>query len=200
MLLSAQFAIGQIKVVNSPTANNPIQCKQWEITDLVYTTKQKVEKPLDKEVFAILTQEHGSLKIPLFYNDDNQWVFRFSSSAIGTKSFVIQSEIKELNGKKGKIEVTANQKQDRHGGVVLKKEDPRHFYYEDGSSYFNLAFECDWLFALDYGQKELSKTTHLLDLIAENGFNQVVMNVCAYDVDTNWVADELLKKQPEHNS
>jgi len=199
MLLSAQFAIGQIKVVNSPTANNPIQCKQWEITDLVYTTKQKVEKPLDKEVFAILTQEHGSLKIPLFYNDDNQWVFRFSSSAIGTKSFVIQSEIKELNGKKGKIEVTANQKQDRHGGVVLKKEDPRHFYYEDGSSYFNLAFECDWLFALDYGQKELSKTTHLLDLIAENGFNQVVMNVYAYDVDTNWVADELLKKQPEHN-
>lgn len=39
----------------------------------------------------------------------------------------------------------------------------------------------------------------MLDLISKNGFNQVVMNVYAYDVDTNWVADGLLKKHPEHN-
>ena len=121
ILLSAQFAIGQIKVANSPTANKPIQCKQWEINDLVYTIKQNIEKPLQQEAFAVLTDEGGVRKIPLFYNGDNHWVFRFSSSSVGSKSFVIQSEIKELNGKRGKIEVTANQKQDRHGGVVLKK-------------------------------------------------------------------------------
>ena len=199
MLISAQFALGQIKVVEAPAANKPIRCMQWEVTDLVYTIKQKFAQPHQQEAFAVLTDEEGVQRIPLFYNGDNQWVFRYSGSTVGTKSFSIQSEIKELNGKKGTIEVLANEKSDRHGGVVLNEDDPRHFYYEDGTSYFNLAFECDWLFALDYGRQGLSKTSYLLDLIAENGFNQVVMNVYAYDVDTNWVADELLQQHPEHN-
>ncbi|WP_250629765.1 apiosidase-like domain-containing protein [Aureibaculum algae] len=78
----------------------------------------------------------------------------------------------------------------------MPKDDPQHFYYEDGTPYFNLAFECDWLFALDYESKDVKKTDHLLNLLNENGFNQVVMNVYSHDV--SWEKDPLLAIHPEH--
>ena len=56
-----------------------------------------------------------------------------------------------------------------------------------------MAFECDWLYALDYhNEKSLPKTEHLMNLVKENGFNQVVMNVFSYDVNWKWGKDSLL--------
>lgn len=194
-----QIGFAQIKPIENPKNGKSIRIVQWEVVDLVYQLKKEVEHPFQKEAFAIVSGEKGEQKIPLFYNGDKSWVFRFSSAETGSKSFVIESELKELNGKKGSFLISENQKPDRHGGVVLHKEIPNRFFYQDGTHYFNLAFECDWLFALDYGQEDMAKTKHLLNGISENGFNQVVMNVYAFDVDTNWVQDELLKKHPEHN-
>lgn len=59
-----------------------------------------------------------------------------------------------------------------------------------------MAFECDWLYALDYGQEDIKKTKHLLSLLNENKFNQIVMNVYSYDV--KWKKDKRLLKHPEH--
>lgn len=190
------FANAQITTWSNPKANKVIQTNQWAVNDIVYSLKKSIEKPLNKDVFAIVSSEFEDQKIPLFYNDNKQWVFRYSSAVIGEKTFVIQSEIKELNGKKGKIVVYENKKEGRHGGIVLNKENPQHLFYEDGSHYFNLAFECDWLFALDYNQDEIPKTKQLLSHVAENGFNQIVMNVYSYDV--KWPKDERLKDHPEH--
>ena len=194
--LFTQFCMAQIKVWELPNANEPIQCTQWEVNDLVYHARGKNEAPLSKQVYAVVTGEEDTQRIPLFFNDKNEWVFRYSSSAIGSKTFVLESDIEELDGKKGAIIITENKKQDRHGGVVLKKENPQHLFYEDGSHYFNLAFECDWLFALDYGQKEIKKTKHLLSLLNQYGFNQIVMNVYSYDV--SWPKDKRLLAHPEH--
>lgn len=196
ILLFAQSSIAQIKTWKSPKASKSIHTVQWEVNDLVYLVKQKIEKPLNAEVYAIVKDEDGTQKIPLFYNGNKKWVFRYSDSSIGTKTFVLESDIKELNGKRGKFIVAENKKHNRHGGVVLNNDNPQHLFYEDGSHYLNLAFECDWLFALDYGQKEISKTEHLLSLINENGFNQVVMNVYSYDV--SWPKDKRLSEYPEH--
>ena len=75
---------------------------------------------------------------------------------------------KLLNGKKGTVTVTVN-KPDNHGAIALQKENSQHFYYEDGTPYFLLAFECDWLYALDYhSEKGIPKTDHLLNLLNEN--------------------------------
>ena len=199
-LLFIQLSFGQVKVWKNSQGNTPITLQQWEVNDVVFQTKRKVENPLLKDAFAIVSDESGEVqRVPLFYNDNNQWVLRYSSAKVGKKTFVLESEMKELNGKKGMFRVSENKKKERHGGIVLNKENPRHFFYEDGSHYFNLAFECDWLFALDYGQKEISKTKQLLGLINENGFNQVVMNVYAYDPDLDWVEDQRLKEHPEHD-
>ena len=73
---------------------------------------------------------------------------------------------------------------------MIDAANPQHFAYADGTPYFLLAFECDWLFALDDDQAQT-----LLDQVAAHGFNHVVMNVFAYDVV--WPKDATVK--PEHN-
>ncbi len=197
VLLSGQFTTAQIKTWQASKTNTAIHTTQWEVNDLTYTVKQKVNEPFGKNISAVVSNERGEeQRVPLFYNGNKQWVFRYSSSSVGTKTFILESDIDELDRKRGKFIVTKNEKKDRHGGIVLNKENPNKLFYEDGSHYFNLAFECDWLFALDYGQKDIPKTKHLLSLLSENGFNQIVMNVYSYDV--TWPKDEKLMDHPEH--
>ena len=198
-LTIVELSPAQIKVCDSPGPEKPVEIDRWEVADLVYHVRRNVDDPFGAEAFAVVGGEEGEQRIPLFFNGDKQWVFRYSSAVPGKKTFVLESELKDLDGKKGILVVGENRKPDRHGGIVLKEDNPRHFFYEDGSHYFNLAFECDWLFALDYGDEDIPKTRHLLSLLNENGYNQVVMNVYAYDVDTNWVKDPLLLEHPEHN-
>ncbi|MEM6641430.1 MAG: DUF4038 domain-containing protein [Bacteroidota bacterium] len=192
VLLASQVIFAQTKSWDSPRPGKILELAQWEVGDIQYKTKEKIEAPFEVEAYALI----GDQKIPLFYTGDNEWTFRYSSAEEGLKTFVIKSEIQELNGKKGKIKITKNTKTNRHGGIILKEDNPQRFFYEDGSHYINLAFECDWLFALDYGNPDLPRTNHLLSLIEENGFNQVVMNVYSYDV--KWKKDPKLKEHPEH--
>jgi len=199
LCFTLSYSYGQIKTWENPRNNETYELARWEVADISYSVKGNIDKPFKKEVFAIVSDSKKSQKIPLFFNGNNTWVLRYSSAIEGKKTFEIQSEIEGLNGKKGKFHITKNEKEDRHGGIVLNEKDPRHFYYEDGSHYFNLAFECDWLFALDYGEDQLKKTNHLLNLIDENGFNQIVMNVYAYDPDLDWPKDKLLKQNPQHD-
>jgi len=131
LILTVHFSMGQAKSWNSPKNNTVVELAQWEVGDLIYPVKVRIDDPLKKQVFAVVTSNNETQKIPMFYNGDNQWVFRYSSATAGVKSFVIESEIKELNGKKGKISVVKNTKSDRHGGIVLRTDNPQHFFYEE---------------------------------------------------------------------
>lgn len=190
------ISVAQVKKWENPRSNTLIKTAQWQVNDLIFHTKNKVDAPFSKDVYAIVTSKEGVQNIPVFYNGNNEWVFRYSSHTVGSKTFQLGGELDELTKKKGKIFVTENTKKGRHGAVGLNEKDTQHFYYEDGSHYFNLAFECDWLFALDYGKSELKKTNQLLSTVAENGFNQIVMNVYSHDVV--WQKDEKLSQNPEH--
>ncbi|SHJ84918.1 protein of unknown function [Maribacter aquivivus] len=174
-----------------------ISVQKWEVLDINFQAKSKNTSPFTAEFSAVFTHENGKQqKVPGFFNGKNDWILRFSSAAEGNYTYITSSEIKALNNKRGKVTVTAAQI-NNHGGIVVNDDDPQHFYYEDGTPYFLLAFECDWLYALDYhNEKGLPKTEHLLNLISENGFNQIVMNVFSYDV--SWQKDEKLKQYPEH--
>ncbi|MBB3696847.1 DUF4038 domain-containing protein [Flammeovirga yaeyamensis] len=190
------LSYGQIKVWKSKNELKKITTSQWEVNDLVFKAKKKLDKPFDVEVYAEVTNDQSEVKkVPLFYNGNGEWVFRFSSSDVGRNIYKITSSERLFDGRKGEIIVTENKKDDRHGSIVLNEESPQHFFYEDGKHYFNLAFECDWLFALDYGKEELSKTKHLLKVLNEYKFNQIVMNVYSYDV--SWPKDPKLKDYPQ---
>ncbi|SOE20332.1 protein of unknown function [Spirosomataceae bacterium TFI 002] len=173
------------------------QIQQWEVIDIPFEIDYpKSVNPFDLDLEANITGQNFTKTAPLFYNGGSQWILRFSSAQIGEYNYQVSLNHKVKTNASGTIKVSQNQKADRHGGIVLNDVKKDRFYYEDGNHYFNLAFECDWLFALDYGQKELKKTDQLLHTLQENGLNQVVMNVYAHDVV--WEKDPLLKQHPEH--
>ncbi|MEM6979569.1 MAG: DUF4038 domain-containing protein, partial [Planctomycetota bacterium] len=85
------------------------------------------------------------------------------------------------------------------GGIKIDALSNRRFAYENGDLYFPIAFEADWTFALDAENAEgIPKTKQLIDTLAGNGFNQVVMNVYAYDV--TWRKDKHLVPEHEYGS
>jgi len=178
--------------------DKPHKSSQYEVLDIVFETKTLPDNPFIADFSAILTGPNGkTLEVPGFYDGDHQWILRFSASDTGTWRYKTKSSLKELNGHSGTIKISQGDP-DKHGAIVIDPENPKKLSYEDGTPYFLSGFECDWLFALDYENAEAApKTTHLLDLLAENGINQIVTTLYSYD--TRWEVDERLKQHPEHD-
>ena len=196
LLATASLCVAQSRTLDADALSGSVSLAQWEVCDISFRLENRIDEPFARQVDAIVTDAAGRQRVPLFFNGDDQWVLRYSSSTVGEKSYVVESEIEELDGRRGSFAVSKNSRPDRHGGVVLKGAIPNRFFYEDGTHYLNLAFECDWLFALDYGAEDIQKTKHLLSLLKRHRFNQVVMNVYSYDV--RWPKDERLSNHPEH--
>lgn len=196
ILLSTISITAQLKA-ETYKKNKTYTVKKWEVIDIKFKNTSKVASPFTENFDAIFTHKNGNTqKVSGFYNGNSEWLLRFSASLEGEWTFKTTSSIKKLQNKRGKIIVSKNN-QNNKGAIVLNKENPQHFYYENGDPYFLMAFECDWLYALDYkNNKEIPKTNHFLNLLNQNGFNQIVMNVFSYDV--SWKKDEKLKKHPEH--
>ncbi len=174
--------------------------EKWEVIDIPVTASVKHKQLFSVDANAIFTHVSGKKQtVPVFYNGGKEWLIRFSASDIGNWTYKIKSKQKALNGKSGRVKVIQNTDQTNHGGVVLSNEKGKKqsFFYEDGTPYFVLGYELDWLFALDYeNDKGLPKSEHLLSLIKENGFNHIVMNVYSHDV--SWTKDPKLASHPEH--
>lgn len=171
---------------------------KWEVIDIPIKLKQTIEQPFQLNANAIFTHSDGDkMTVPIFYDGNNRWLIRFSASKQGQWQFITQSESDLLKGQTGEV-IVEPAKADNHGAIVLNQQDKQNFYYEDGTPYFLLGFEMDWLYALDYhNQTGTPKSEHFLSILKQNGFNQIVMNVFSYDV--SWEKDERLKQYPEHD-
>ncbi len=171
--------------------------KKWEIIDLPFRTSKNVEQPFDVSFSAAFTHESGeSIIVPGFFNGENQWVIRFSSAIPGTWNYLTNSGLEQLNSIAGKVRVSAENAENQHGAIKVSSQNAQRFCYEDGTSFFPLAFELDWLFALDaQNQDDIPRTKSIISAIKENGFNKVIMNVYAYDA--KW--GERDKIDPKYN-
>ena len=175
---------------------NPVTVDKWEVVDITFHTKVGAQ-PFELAFNAQFTSPTGEvLMIPGFYNGHSDYVIRFSGNVMGEWTYVTSSESKTLNHKIGKITVNDASYHGRKGGVVIDKENPQLLAYENGDPYFLMAFELDWLFALDYGQDNNNDAISLLDEVQENRFNQIVMNVFAYDI--NWERDTTIKEEHDY--
>jgi hypothetical protein len=156
---------------------------KWQMYELTFQAKVKSDDPFSVLFGAEFTHESGgSIQIPGFYNDDNEWLIRFCPPEKGLWSYRTFSSETKLSGQKGELKVAANENPNVHGPVVISPEDPRLFEYADGSPYFLMAFELDWLFALDWNNEGgIPKTEKIIEEVATNKFNHIVMNVYAYD-------------------
>lgn len=176
---------------------NPYRFQKWQVAELEFKADIKSGNPFGLRFGAVFTSNAGKkMDIPGYYNGGNSWVIRFCPPEEGTWFYETYSTEKKLTGQKGAIDVIPNENKNEHGAIVISKNNRQKFEYEDGTPYFLMAFELDWLFAIDAeNDADIPKTREMISHLSKNGFNQVVMNVYAYDA--GWGNHKEVK--PEHN-
>ncbi len=183
----------------SASENAFVSAQQWEVSEIRLAASELPAQPADVDVSAKFENTAGqSLEVPGFFDGGSDFVIRFTPPTPGTWNYVTKSSLPELDRKQGTISV-ADAADGRKGGIVVDPKHSRRFQYENGDVYYPIAFECDWLFALDAeNADDIPDTRKLVDTLAQQGFNQVVMNVFAYDV--NWAKDKQLDPKYEYGS
>ena len=140
----------------------------------------------DVELAGEFTGPGGArLMVPGFNDGEGVWKLRFSPTRLGEWSLRTTSTIEALNGKtESGILCVSNSHSNAHGVLKVDAAQPYHFVYEDGTRYFLLGYEADWLWAPDMKDPERKLMHRLIDQMAARGFNHVLVNVYAYD--TRW--------------
>lgn len=176
-----------------------IEARQWDVLDIEFRVANVPVQPVDVELTAIFQSTDGErIETAGFYNENGKYLIRITPPSAGTWTYVTHSSLPELDGQRGSVSASAAA-EGRKGGVVIDRKLPTRFCYENGDGYYPIAFEVDWLFALDAeNADDIPVTRKFVDQIAANGFNQVVMNVFAYDV--NWKKDAKLAAEFEYGS
>jgi hypothetical protein len=171
-----------------PDHGETVRAEQWRVRDLDFSVPDPPAHPFDVDFQADFRGPDGTqLRVPGFYNGNRQYVIRFSAPSPGVWTYATVSTLKALSSRHGRVEA-APAGPGRHGPVQIDRSAPQRFVYADGTRYFPLAFEADWLFALDAtNPAAIPKTTSLVNYVTRYGFNQVVMNVFAYDI--SWKTD-----------
>ncbi|MEL6105592.1 MAG: DUF5060 domain-containing protein [Planctomycetota bacterium] len=171
--------------------------QRWEVYEAGLEAKRDVKNPFDEEFGAVFRHADGDrISVPGCFDGGRRWLLRFCPEKLGRWSYVTYSSVGELSGRVGQVNVVENNRDWQHGPITISSKDPRRFAYSDGSPYFLMAFELDWLFALDgENEDDIPRSRELVSAVADHGFNQIVMNIFAYDAP--W--GEKKKIRPEHD-
>lgn len=155
--------------------------------EIAFTSKANKANPyMDVSDFKVtFTGPNGvTLTVPGFYTGNQVWKVRFSPTVTGAFTYATSStQDPSLDGLTGTVPLgTANP--NSHGAVRVDPAYPHHYLYGDGSHYFQMGYEVDWLGLMDFGDANFTKAKTLIDMIAANGFSEVLMQAYAYD--TAW--------------
>ncbi len=203
IIVLVALVVGSQQVIAVDTVQHrdagEISARQWDVIDISFRVNRLPDQPTDSDFSATFESSgRNQLRVSGFYNGGDEYLIRFTPPSAGLWTYVTQSTLAELNRKNGRLSVEPA-RMGRKGGIVVDAKVPTRFRYENGDSYYPIAFESDWLFALDAeNESDIPDTRKLVDTLGENGFNQVVMNVFAYDV--TWKKDERLTAEHEYGS
>jgi len=163
----------------------PIQVPRWQPHDFAFHVDRTREGPFQVPFSAEVTGPGGvKLTVPGFYDGDGTWKVRVAPTVEGDWTLTTHSTVAALDNRRAAFVCVLNPSQTVHGGLRVDPKHPRHFVYEDGTRFFLMGYECDWLWALDAANPELKVVNRFLDKLAANGFNYVLLN--AYAHDTGW--------------
>jgi hypothetical protein len=92
---------------------------EWSLPNWNY-----IGNPFDVVAYAIFKHEESGevRKTPMFYDQLNQWKFRFTGTRLGKWTFTTQSDYPDLDGKSGVVQVVPNPNPNAHGFVSHLQE------------------------------------------------------------------------------
>ncbi len=159
----------------------PVEIPQWQPHDFEFRSDTLHENPFLVRIDGHFTGPDGrKMVVTGFYDGGGVWKIRFSPTMKGEWSLTTSSDDAKLSGKAvAGIQCVAQPNAEVHGILKVDPEHRQHFVFEDGSRFFLMGYECDWLWALD--ENDLNP---FLDKLAEHGFNYIILNVYAHD--TSW--------------
>lgn len=168
----------------APKKTSPAEAPQVTLWEPFTASFQgnRTDNPFSIQFSATVTRPGGSsFEAPGFYDGGNVWKVRVGPDLPGRWTITTHSDSPRLDGQTAAFECAPALSQ--HGPLRVDTHHPHHFVHADGTRWFHLGYECDWLWALDMGKPELPTIKPLLDKLAKNGFNLIVMNVYAHDCD-----------------
>lgn len=158
---------------------------RWQPCDFAFPASIADGNPFQVALRATVKGPDGkTFTLPGFYDGNGIWKVRVSPTVEGQWSLVTQSDLPALNGKPAAFTCVPNPNPKVHGGLRVDPQHPHHFVHADGTRYFLLGYECDWLWALDLDQPDLRTVNPFLDKLAAHGFNYIILN--SYAHDTGW--------------
>jgi len=156
--------------------------EQWAPFTASFSSVLPHENPFLPTFSATVNRPDGtSFETPGFYDGEGAWKVRVGPDMPGKWTLTTHSGDSQLDGKEEAFDCVAATSQ--HGPLRVDPDHPHHFVHADGTRFFHLGYECDWLWALDMDKLELPVAGPFLDKLAAHGFNLVVLNVFAYDCD-----------------
>jgi hypothetical protein len=159
--------------------------KNGKPIDLIFKSNATPVNPFSVQFSADITGPKG-IKLTLhgFYDGHNTWKIRFYPLENGKWSFLTHADLRDLDNQERILNYYSKLKNSKdHGRLMIDPKNTRHFIYGDGTKWFPLGYECDWLWALDTNDPKLPTINTFLDKIAGCGFNMVLLNAYAYDTD-----------------
>ena len=133
-----------------------VQVPRWRPQDFPFTSKAANENPFAVMFSAEVTGPNGvRMTVPGFYDGQGTWKVRFAPNTVGKWFLRTTSTHPDLDNRRASFSCTPNNNRAVHGGLRVDPEHRSQFLYEDGSRYFPMGYECDWLWALDSGDPHL---------------------------------------------
>jgi hypothetical protein len=178
-------ALGFALTLSAMPASAAVTIEQYHVHDFSFQA-HVTGNPFDADLRGEFTGPKGKrLVVPGFYDGNDTWKIRFSSSLVGKWTLRTVSAVPALNGHtEAAITATANTNKAIHGHLLVDRLHPYHFINEDGSRFFMMGYEADWLAEADMMDPNRKVMNHLIEQIATRGFNWVITNIFAYD--TTW--------------
>lgn len=161
-----------------------VDIPKWQPYDFLFKSETEHQNPFKVIFSATVNKPDGtSFSIPGFYDGDKTWKIRLSPTIEGPWSLQTHSDDPFLDDKIAFFTCIPNNPK-FHGGLLVDTSNPYHFIYEDGTRYFMMGYECDWLWALDMDDPNLPTINSFLDKLVSYRFNNIILN--AYAHDTSW--------------
>ncbi len=185
IILSLLLFIFSVTIFINSCISQETQIPRWRPHDFNFKSKSNHENPFTVDFSAAVKGPDGTEFTTLgFYNGNKTWEIRVAPNVEGPWVLETHSNDPQLDGKTASFMCIPNDNPNIHGKLLVDPEHPHHFIFEDGSRYFLMGYECDWLWALDMEEKNLPTLNPFLDRLASHGFNHIILN--AYAHDTKW--------------
>ncbi len=157
--------------------------ERWGVYEVALEGPRDGNPFLDVEVTADFSYKHRSVTVDGFYDGDGVYRLRFSPDTVGEWSYVTNSNVPELDGKRGTF-ACVQPHDGNHGPVNVAKQ--YHFAYADGTPYWQMGTTC---YAWNHQGDDLEEQT--LQTLAKAPFNKMRMCVFPKSYDYN-------RNEPEH--